>query len=77
MEKHKGDNTFDIIVEHQDIIFDNIAGQKMVATVMEIIKNNPLDDFWKEKNNEFLFEEINQMCELSGYRLILQKRKVK
>lgn len=48
--------------------------QEMVEFVMDIIKHNPLDDFWTESNNEFLFEEINQMCELSGYKLILQKK---
>lgn len=51
-----------------------ITGQEMIETVMEIIKHNPLDDFWKEKNNEFLFEEIDQMCKVSGYELILRKR---
>lgn len=48
--------------------------REMVKFVMDIIKNNPLDDFWTEENNEFLFEEIVEMCKVSGYELILRKK---
>lgn len=53
---------------------EEYKGQEMVAFVMDIIKHNPLDDFWKEKNNWFLFEEIDEMCRISGYEFVLRKK---
>lgn len=53
---------------------EEITGKEMKELVMDIIRNNPLDDFWKEKNNEFLFEEIIEMCKISGYELVLKRK---
>lgn len=46
----------------------------MISQVMKIIRTHPRDDFWIEKNNEFLFEEIVEMCKTAGYELILRKK---
>ena len=54
--------------------FNLYTQQDMINKVFKIIKENPLDESWKEKNKEFLFEEIVAMCKRAGYQLILHKR---
>jgi hypothetical protein len=54
--------------------FSLYTDENMKEMVFKIIRENPHDDFWKEENNEFLFEEIVEMCKKAGYQLILHKR---
>lgn len=39
--------------------------------VHEIIRDNPKDDFWKEPDNEFLFDDIVSMCKKAGYDIFV------
>jgi len=39
--------------------------------VHEIIRDNPRDDFWREPDNEFLFDDIASMCKNAGYDIFI------
>ncbi len=45
-----------------------------VKKVVEIIKENPLDDFWAAEGNADLFYEIVDMVKEAGYDLVLKKK---
>jgi len=49
----------------------------MISMVHEIIRDNPKDDFWRELDNEFLFDDIASMCKKAGYDMFITPTKDK
>jgi len=49
----------------------------MINRVHEIIKDSPKDDFWKEPDNEFLFDDIVSMCKNAGYDIFMVPTKTR
>ena len=52
-----------------------LIDDQMIDVVHEIIRDNPKDDFWKELDNEFLFDDIVSMCKIAGYDIFIAPTK--